>query len=232
MFALPRAFFERGVKRYGFHGLSYEYIASALPAVDARAASGRTIVVPSRQRRQPVRARGRHERRHDDELHRARRRADGHALRRARPGVLLYLCSTSAWMPARSPTCSIAIRPARRLRARARTCATCSRAPPSRRREAVELFCRRIAREIGSLAAALGGLDALVFTAGIGEHAAPVRARVAELCRWLGVQIDPDQEPITTRPRCTQRQPGLGAHVPHQRRADDRPPTAHIDAAG
>jgi acetate kinase len=57
--------------------------------------------------------------------------------------------------------------------------------------EAVEFFCYRIARELGSLAAALGGLDALVFTAGIGEHAAPVRARVAERAAWLGVRLDP-----------------------------------------
>jgi acetate kinase len=56
--------------------------------------------------------------------------------------------------------------------------------------EAVELFCYRIARELGSLAAAAGGLDALVFTAGIGEHATPVRARVAELSAWLGIRVD------------------------------------------
>ena len=58
-------------------------------------------------------------------------------------------------------------------------------------REAVELFCYRLVREIGSLAAALGGLDALVFTAGIGEHAAPVRARVIERLDWLGAVLDP-----------------------------------------
>jgi acetate kinase len=57
--------------------------------------------------------------------------------------------------------------------------------------EAVEYFCYRIARDIGSLAAALGGLDALVFTGGIGEHAAPVRARVCGLSQWLGIAIDP-----------------------------------------
>jgi acetate kinase len=56
--------------------------------------------------------------------------------------------------------------------------------------EAVELFCYRIARELGSLAAALGGLDALVFTAGIGEHAAPVRERVCRQAGWLGVRLD------------------------------------------
>ncbi|MFN3883979.1 MAG: acetate kinase, partial [Rhodocyclaceae bacterium] len=57
-------------------------------------------------------------------------------------------------------------------------------------REAVELFCYRIVREIGSLAAALGGLDALVFTGGIGEHAAPVREQVCRRLGWLGVELD------------------------------------------
>jgi acetate kinase len=58
--------------------------------------------------------------------------------------------------------------------------------------EAVELFCYRINREIGSLAAALGGLDALVFTGGIGEHAAPVRAQVCRAAAWLGIELDSD----------------------------------------
>jgi acetate kinase len=56
--------------------------------------------------------------------------------------------------------------------------------------EAIDLFVYRIGRELGSLAASLGGLDVLVFTAGIGEHAAPVRARVCENARWLGVRLD------------------------------------------
>jgi acetate kinase len=56
--------------------------------------------------------------------------------------------------------------------------------------EAIDLFVYRIGRELGSLAAALGGLDVLVFTAGIGEHAVPVRARVCENARWLGVRLD------------------------------------------
>ena len=56
--------------------------------------------------------------------------------------------------------------------------------------EAIALFVYRIVREVGSLAAALGGLDALVFTGGIGENDAAVRAEVAEGCRWLGLQLD------------------------------------------
>ena len=56
--------------------------------------------------------------------------------------------------------------------------------------EAIDLFVYRIGRELGSLAAALGGLDALVFTGGIGEHAAPIRARVCQDAQWLGVRLD------------------------------------------
>jgi acetate kinase len=59
-------------------------------------------------------------------------------------------------------------------------------------RDAVDLFVYRIGRELGSLAAALGGLDALVFTAGIGEHAAEIRARVCQDAKWLGIVLDPD----------------------------------------
>ena len=62
--------------------------------------------------------------------------------------------------------------------------------PSAEAAEAVEYFCYRIARAIGSLTAALGGLDALVFTGGIGEHAAQVRTRICELSQWLGVAID------------------------------------------
>jgi acetate kinase len=57
-------------------------------------------------------------------------------------------------------------------------------------RLAVDLFVYRIGRELGSLAAALGGVDAIVFTAGIGEHQPPIRARVCEQARWLGVELD------------------------------------------
>jgi acetate kinase len=60
-----------------------------------------------------------------------------------------------------------------------------------RARFALEVFVYRVARAIGSLAAALGGLDGVVFTAGVGENAAPIRAAICEACRWLGVDLDP-----------------------------------------
>ena len=63
-----------------------------------------------------------------------------------------------------------------------------SNAPAAR--EALDLFCYRVVREIGSLIAALGGLDALVFTAGIGEHASELRARICKPLGWLGLELD------------------------------------------
>jgi acetate kinase len=63
--------------------------------------------------------------------------------------------------------------------------------PDPRAAEAVELFCYHVAKQLGALAAALGGLDALVFTAGIGEHAAPIRENVCRRAEWLGVHLDP-----------------------------------------
>jgi acetate kinase len=62
--------------------------------------------------------------------------------------------------------------------------------PKPRARLAVHYFIHRIAREIGALAASLGGLDGLVFTAGIGEHSPVIRARIVEACAWLGVTLD------------------------------------------
>jgi acetate kinase len=64
--------------------------------------------------------------------------------------------------------------------------------PEPRARFAIDVFVHRVARGVGSLAAALGGLDGLVFTAGVGENAAPVRAAVCEACGWLGLELDPE----------------------------------------
>jgi acetate kinase len=64
--------------------------------------------------------------------------------------------------------------------------------PRAEAREALDVYVYRIARAIGSLAAALGGLDTLVFTAGVGENVAPIRARIAAQCAWLGARLDPE----------------------------------------
>ena len=190
-FALPREMADEGVRRYGFHGLSYEYIVSALPAV-APAVAGRRLVVAHLGNGASLCA-----------IAGGRSVAttmgftalDGLVMGTRPglldPGVLLYLLAERK-MDARALETLLYHQSGllglsggissdmRELLA--------SRDP--RAREAVDAFVYRIGRELGSLAAALGGLDALVFTAGIGEHAAEIRARVCRDAGWLGVALD------------------------------------------
>ena len=84
--------------------------------------------------------------------------------------------------------------------------------PDPRARFALEVFVYRVARGIGSLAAALGGLDGIVFTAGVGENAAPVRAAVCEACAWLGVELDPVAN-ASRGPRISRRGARAAAYV-------------------
>jgi acetate kinase len=189
-FGLPRRFTDEGVRRYGFHGLSYEYIASALPTIDSRAATGRTIVahlgngasmcallagksIATTMSFTPV-----------DGL------VMGTRVGSLDPAVLLYLMERHG-MNAGSLENMIyhesgllgvsgASSDMRELLA----------SSDPRAAEAIDLFVYRINRELGSLAAALGGLDALVFTGGIGENAAAIRSRICRDAIWLGVRFD------------------------------------------
>ena len=190
-FALPPAITDRGVLRYGFHGLSYEYIASVLPEVDPRAAAGRSIVLHLGNGASMC------------AIHGGRSVAStmgftavdglpmGTRSGNLDPGVVLYLMDELK-MDARAIEKLLyqqsGLLGVSGVSSDMRT--LLASAEP-RAKFAVELFVYRIGRELGSLAAALGGLDALVFTAGIGEHAAVIRERVCRAATWLGVELDP-----------------------------------------
>jgi len=189
-FALPRRITEQGVRRYGFHGLSYEYIADVLPQHLGDRADGRVVVAHlgngasmcgMKQRRSMATTMG---------FTAVEGLMMGTRTGSLDPGVLLYLMDYQG-MDAKAIArllykesgllgVSGVSQDMRELLA--------SEIPEAQ--EAVDLFCYRIVREIGSLSAAIGGLDALVFTGGIGEHAAPVRARVCEALGWMGVELD------------------------------------------
>ena len=211
-FGLPPAITEAGVQRYGFHGLSYEYIASALPDLDAKAASGRTVVahlgngasmcallggksVATTMGFTPL----------DGLLMGTRPGAID-------PGVILHLLDTHG-MNARS---------IERLLYHESGLLGVSGVSSDMRALlasddpnaafAIELFCYRASRELGSLAAALGGLDALVFTGGIGEHAAPVRATIVRNAAWLGLTLD-EAANRSQGPRITTAESAAAAYV-------------------
>jgi acetate kinase len=190
-FALPGELHQAGVRRYGFHGLSYEYIASVLPRVDPKAAAGRTVVLHLGNGASMC------------ALEAGRSIAStmgftaveglpmGTRSGSLDPGVILYLMDHRG-MDARAVEALIynqsGLLGVSGVSSDMR--ALLASGDP-RAKLAVDLYCYRIRRELGSLAAALGGLDAIVFTAGIGENSATIRERVCGDAAWLGVEVDP-----------------------------------------
>jgi len=190
MFALPAELHAQGVRRYGFHGLSYEYIASALPGLDARAAGGRTVVMHLGNGSSMC------------AMQSARSVAStmgftavdglpmGTRCGAVDPGVVLYLMDQRG-MDARAIERLIysesGLLGVSGISSDMRTLVA---SDDARAKLAVDLYLYRIRRELGSLAAALGGLDALVFTAGIGENSPVVRERACRDAAWLGVDLD------------------------------------------
>jgi len=191
-FALPRAITAEGVKRYGFHGLSYDYVARRLPEVIGERASGAVLIAHLGNGASMCALRNGKSVASTMGFTAVEGLMMGTRTGSLDPGVLLYLMEQKR-MDAKALT-NLLYKESGLLGVSgiSQDMRTLLASPTREAKEAVDLFCYRIGREIGSLAAAAGGLDALVFTGGIGEHAAPVRQRVAELSAWLGVKIDAD----------------------------------------
>jgi len=191
MLALPREFDDAKVRRYGFHGISYEYIAGKLPEVDPRAAAGRTVVLHlGNGASMCALAAGR-----SVATTMGFTALDGLPMGTRcgalDPGVILYLMDQRR-MDARSiETLLYKQSGLLGVSGVSSDMRALHASGDPRAALAVDLFVYRIGRELGSLAAALGGLDAIVFTAGIGEHDAIVRERVCRQAAWLGVDLDP-----------------------------------------
>jgi acetate kinase len=211
-FALPYTLYDEGVRRYGFHGLSYEYIASVLPQRAPEIAGGRVVVAhlgngcsacAMQARRSVATTMG---------FTALDGLPMGTRCGALDPGVVLYLFQQKG-MAAEEVTDLLYRRSGmlgmsgvssdfRELLA--------SREP--RARFAVEAFCYWTARQIGSLAVALGGLDGIVFTAGVGENAAPIRAAICGACAWLGVELDAAAN-AAHRTRISRTASRIGAYV-------------------
>ena len=190
-FALPDALTQAGVQRYGFHGLSYEYIASALYGVDPNAAQGKVIVAHLGNGASMCALDGGRSVATTMGMTALDGLVMGTRAGLLDPGVVLHLLNArgmDAPQIERLLYHESGLLGVSGISSDMRTLLASS---DPRAQFAVEIFCYRVVREIGSLAAALGGLDALVFTGGIGEHAAPVRARVVEQMGWLRLALDP-----------------------------------------
>jgi acetate kinase len=192
-YAIPGALSESGIRRYGFHGLSYEYIASVMEqAMGSELAQGRVVVAHlgsgasmcAMLNRQSVASTM------------GFTALDGLPMSRRcgsiDPGVVLYLMQEKQ-MSAEQVShllyndCGLL-----GVSGISDDMRTLMASDDVHAQEAIDLFVYRINRELGSLVAALGGLDALIFTAGIGEHAALIRSKVLQATSWLGLDVDPD----------------------------------------
>lgn len=190
-FGLPATLTAQGLRRYGFHGLSYEYIASVLPHYDQRAAQGRTIVAHLGNGASLCAMHNRVSRGTTMGFSTLDGVLMGTRPGRLDPGVLLYLLrerrmSVQALEHLLYHECGL-LGVSGGISSDMRELSA-SQAPEAR--DAIALFVRSVVREIGSLAAILGGIDALVFTGGIGEHAADVRDAILDGCAWLGLKRD------------------------------------------
>jgi acetate kinase len=195
-FALPRALTAKGVRGYGFHGLSYEYIVSVMPQIAPEfapdRAGGRLVVAHLGNGASMCAIRAGRSVATTMTFTAVDGLPMGTRTGSLDPAVILYLLQHEGmdagaierliWNQSGLLGVSGMSSDMRALLA--------SDAPAAR--EAIDLFVYRIGRELGSLAATLQGLDALVFTAGIGEHAAEIRARVCRDARWLGITLDDD----------------------------------------
>ena len=189
-FALPRKYTEQGVRRYGFHGLSYEYIASVLPGVDPEAAKGRTIVAHLGNGASLCAMMGLKSTACTLGFTAVEGLMMGTRCGTLDPGVMLYLMDECGMNARELETLIYKESGLLGVSGISSDMRTLLESKDPRAAEAVELFVYRIGREIGSLAAALGGLDALVFTGGIGENAVPIRERVCRAAQWLGLELD------------------------------------------
>jgi len=190
-YALPQSITAQGVRRYGFHGLSYEYIAGVLPEVIGPVAAEGRVVVAHLGSGASMCA-----------MHRRQSVATtmgftaldglpmGSRCGNLDPGVVLYLIQEKGMAPQAVSDLLYHSSGLLGVSGVSDDMRTLLASGDPLAANAVDLFVYRIGRELGSLAAGLGGLDALVFTAGIGEHAPEIRRRVCEQAGWLGIDLD------------------------------------------
>ena len=209
---LPKAIRDTGVQRYGFHGLSYEYIASVLPEVAPDVADGRVIVAHlgsgaslcALTRRKSV----------DSTL--GFTALDGLCMGTrpgsVDPGVILHLFQTVELSADKVEAMLYKQSGLLGISGISNDMRDLLDSPDPAARLAVDYFVYQAAKQIGALAAVLGGVDALVFTAGIGERSAEIRRRICQASAWLGVALDTDAN-ATHGPRITTKGSRVSAWV-------------------
>ncbi|MDQ2785846.1 MAG: acetate/propionate family kinase [Chloroflexota bacterium] len=192
-YALPHTYGDAGIIRYGFHGLSYEYIMQALRAEDRGSADRRVIIAHLGNGASMVAVRGGMSIDTTMGFTPTGGLVMGTRVGDLDPSVPLYLLRSRSMTSDEVVTLltkEAGMRGVSGTSGDMRDLLEKESSDP-RAAEAVALFCYQAKKFVGALAAALGGLDTLIFTGGIGEHAAPVRKRICADLEFFGIQLDP-----------------------------------------
>jgi acetate kinase len=198
-FALPRALYDKGVRRYGFHGLSYDYVAGALAETAPDLAAGRVIVAHLGNGASMCALKGGRSVASTMGFSALDGLPMGTRCGQLDPGVLLYLMDQEGMSAAEISDMLYRRSGLLGLSGVSNDMRTLEASADPRAAEAIDYFVFRIQRELGGLSAALQGLDGLVFCGGIGENSRAIRARVAAGMGWLGVAVDPDRNAANSR---------------------------------
>ncbi|ASP35966.1 acetate/propionate family kinase [Labrenzia sp. VG12] len=189
-FALPRAYYEEGVRRYGFHGLSYEFICSYLRSTRPDAFAGRAIVAHLGNGASMCAIRDGQSIGSTMGFTALDGLPMGTRCGQLDPGVVLYLLTTKGMSPEEVSDLLYKDSGLKGLSGISQDMRTLTESDDPKAAEAIDYFVFRIRRELGAMAAVLGGLDTIVFTGGIGENAALIREKVCAGQEWLGLAID------------------------------------------
>lgn len=203
VYPIPRKITEEGVIRYGFHGSSYDYIARQLEDVLGKETGNGAVVVAHmgngasmaglRDKKCVATSMG---------FTAAEGLMMGTRTGNIDPGVLLYMVDQHGYSAADLSRFIYKESGLLGVSGLSQDMRTLEASETKEAQEAVELFCYRAARQIGSLMVATAGLDALVFTGGIGENSQHVRNRIAELLAWTGLKIDGELNKIRGKAHC------------------------------
>jgi acetate kinase len=189
-FALPRRYYDKGVRRYGFHGLSYDFITGALAQSEPALHAGRVVVAHLGSGASMCAIRGGRSVASTMGFSALDGLPMGTRSGQIDPGVLLYLMDQEGLSSAEISDLLYKESGLLGLSGLSNDMRELEASDSPHAQEAIDYFTFRIRRELGGLAASMGGIDALVFCGGIGENSALVRARVCAGMEWIGITLD------------------------------------------
>lgn len=190
VFAIPKSFYRQGVRRYGFHGLSYEYVAMALREIDPDRAYGRVVIAHLGNGASMCAVKDGRSIASTMGFSALEGLPMGTRCGELDPGVLLYLLQERGMTAAEVTSLLYKQSGLLGLSGLSHDMRTLEASPSQDARNAIDYFVYRTRRELGAMTAILGGIDIVAFTGGIGENSAAIRARVCEQMDWLGLALD------------------------------------------